>query len=526
MKLEKWLWSATWWRANLEGWLLAAPLLALLAYAARWMDTYTLFQGVVLIGAAAPSLVGLRSRAVAGDFGRILLLETIQTAAITLGLYLTEYALLAFFQEANTLVKLPQVPDILVFLVSGGVYLFWRVFRWAWLRWSALRDKSFAWSLTQSFMVLVSGLVLATVILVMVFLNFAGIATMKAAAPPTIQAIAKIISFLFFVLLAAPFALLPALLVLLPPMAGASYWVSRRMTRRLDRLAAAATRLSQGDWSSRVEPAGKDEIARLQASFNRMAGELEKANRAMAEQRDRVSAALKAQRELTTSVSHELRTPVATALAYLENDLDRLETLPPDTLRKDLEITHHEIVRLQVLIDDLFTLAKAEVNQLSLELCAVELAPLLAGAVAASAGLAWDKRRVRVQQTEPGQPLPAVWADPSRVEQVMRNLLSNGVRHTPPGGFVLVSAETVKDHVRVTITDSGAGILPEDLPHIFERFYRGSGEPAPTGTPGAGDGRSGLGLAIVKELVESMGGSVQVASEPDQGSTFTINFKT
>jgi signal transduction histidine kinase len=525
MKLEKALWSASWWRANLEGWLLAAPLLALVAYATRWLEMYPLFQATVLIAAAAPSVVGLRRKPLAGDRVRVLLLEGCQAAAITLGLIATEYALAVLFQVTDHVVKLHQVPDILVYLVSGAVYLAWRVFHWFWVKWSALRERSFAWAMTHSFLVVVSGLVLFTVMLLVLLMNTINIPMVQEGAPPGIEVFARLIGFLFFVLLAAPFALLPALLVLLPPMAVASYWVSRRITRRLARLETAAARLSQGDWSSRVEPVGKDEIARLQASFNRMAEELEKANRAMAEQRDRVSAALKAQRELTTSVSHELRTPVATALAYLENDLDRLETLPPDTLRKDLEITHHEIVRLQDLIDDLFTLAKAEVNQLSLELCAVDLAPLLAGAVAASAGLAWDKRRVRVQLSDPDGPLPAVWADPSRVEQVLRNLLSNGVRHTPPGGFVLVSAEAVQDGVRVTITDSGAGILPEDLPHIFERFYRGSGEPAPAGTPRAGDGRSGLGLAIVKELVESMGGSVQVASEPDQGSTFTINLK-
>ena len=121
---------------------------------------------------------------------------------------------------------------------------------------------------------------------------------------------------------------LPALLVLLPPMAGASYWVSRRITRRLDRLAQAAGRLSQGDWSARVAPEGEDELARLQESFNRMAAELEKTNQALVEQRDRVAGLLRAQRELTASVSHELRTPVATSLIYLENDLERLDSLP------------------------------------------------------------------------------------------------------------------------------------------------------------------------------------------------------
>ena len=173
----------------------------------------------------------------------------------------------------------------------------------------------------------------------------------------------------------------------------------------------------------------------------------------------------------------------------------------------------HEIHRLDHIIDDLFTLSKAEVNQLSLDLGAVDLAALIEQTTAASARLAWESRRVRVQPDLPAD-LPPVWADAGRVEQVLRNLLANGVRHTPPGGFVLVGAEAVDGGVRVAVTDTGEGIDPADLPHLWERFYRGSGEP--------GDGRSGLGLAIVKELVESMGGTVSVTSEPDQGSTFAF----
>jgi signal transduction histidine kinase len=535
MKLKKLLWSAPWWRANLEGWLLAAPLLALLDYASRWIEIYPLFQCTVLIAAAAPSLVGLRRQPLAGDRSRVVVLEAIQAMLITSGLIVTGYALAMLFQVESGLVKLHQVPDILVYIVSGAVYLFWRIFRWAWMKWSALRERSFAWALTHSFLVVVSGLVIFTVILLVLFMNLASLPTVKEGAPVGVEAFMKLAGFLFFVLLAAPFALLPVLLVLLPPMAGASYWVSRRIARRLERLEAAAARLSRGDWSSRVQPEGADEIARLQTSFNYMAEELEKTNRTILEQRDQLSRALRAQRELTSSVSHELRTPVATALAYLEHDLDRLgsrdaapftddQALSPDSLRQDLEIARHEIERLQGLIDDLFALSKAEINQLSLEMRAVDLAPLAAGAVAAAAGLAWEKRRVQVQLAEVPTGLPPVWADASRVEQVLRNLLSNGVRHTPPGGFVVVSLESGEGWVRTAVTDSGEGIRPEELAHIWERFYRGS-DAAAAEAPAAPDVRSGLGLTIVKELVESMGGAVQVESEPDQGSTFSFCLK-
>jgi signal transduction histidine kinase len=266
-----------------------------------------------------------------------------------------------------------------------------------------------------------------------------------------------------------------------------------------------------------VAPEGEDELARLQASFNLMAEELEKANQALVAQRDRVAGLLRAQRELTASVSHELRTPVTTALAYLENDLDHLDTLPREDLQHDLEVTRHEVERLQHLIDDLFTLSKAEINQLSLEMTAIDLEPLVRRALDAPARMAWENRRVRIQAELPGS-LSLVWADAGRVEQILKNLLANGVRHTAPGGFVVVSAESQSGAVRVTVTDSGEGIDPQDLPHVWERFYRGAGS--------TGDGRTGLGLAIVKELVESMGGIVAVTSEPDQGSTFSFELRT
>ena len=513
MNLGKYFWSAPAWRANLEGCLLAVPWLAVLAYTARYLQTFPLFQGVVLIGAAVPSLVGLRREALPGAFGPVLILEILQAGLISAGLTLFEYVLLSYFDVPSNMVQISQIPDPLVYLVSAAIYLFWRAFQRAWQKWNALRETRFAWSLTHAILVVVCGLALVMVTAVVLIVPINGTQTVKEGAPELAVIFTRVIGFLFFVLLASPFALVPVLVVLLPPTALASYVVSRRLTRRLGRLESAAARLSQGEWHARVAPEGRDEIGRLQDSFNRMAAELEKANQALVEQRDRVSGLLKVQRELTASVSHELRTPVATALVYLENDLDRLETLPPEVLRQDLEIAHHEIARLENLIDDLFTLSKAEVNQLTLDMAVVSLAPLVERAVAASAGLAWDARRVRVEDQIPKQ-LPDVWADAQRVEQVLRNLLANGVRHTPPGGFVVVTAEETPDGVRMAVTDTGEGIHPEDREHIWERFYRGGGQP--------GDGRSGLGLAIVKELVESMGGRVGVESEPDQGSTFTF----
>lgn len=513
MKLERWLWMAPVWRANLEATLLAVLLIGSLVAMVPYLQIVPLFQGLVLVGALIPSLIGLRRRPLARPWAAAILLELLQAGAITLGLLLIEMAWLALLNPDLPSLQSGQITEILVFTVSAGVYLFWRVFQPIWVRWTAMRQTRFAWALTHAFLVLVSGAVLAAVILLMLLVEVNDSEVIKAGAPTLVALLARLTQFIYYVLLTSPFAIAPTLIVVLPPVAAVSYWVSRRLARRLERLEAAAARLSQGDWSARVAPEGQDEIGRLQASFNRMASELEKTNHDLVAQRDRVAGLLRVQRELTASVSHELRTPVATALAYLENDLDRLEALPAETLRQDLEIARHEITRLQTLIDDLFTLSKAEVNQLSLELTAVDLLPLIVQSVTTTAGLAWQSRRVQVQAELPPQ-LPFVQADASRVEQVLRNLLANGIRHTPPGGFVIVSAEALPAGVRVTVTDSGEGISADDLPHIWERFYRGPGQP--------GDGRSGLGLAIVKELVESMGGRVGVESS-GEGSVFMFD---
>jgi signal transduction histidine kinase len=509
-RIAGWFWSAPLWRAALEAWLLAAACMALLLVCSPYLATISFFQTITLIGAAAPSVLGLRSRPAAGTRGAVWVLEFLVAALLSVGLILTE--LLLFFVikgELSVTTQSSHTPDPLVFGISAGVYLFWRGFRWAWEKWAALRRASLVWSLTHTILVSLVGMVMVAVGAVISLLNGSMPLQFQEGAPELVRVLARLVNYLFYLLLASPFAITPALP---PPLALAAYFLARRITRRFDRLEQAAARLSQGDLSARVLPDGEDEIARLQDSFNHMAAELEKASRDLRTQRDRVAALLAAQRELTAAVSHELRTPVATALATLDNDLGRLENLPPDELRRDLEVARHEIERLRVLIDDLFTLARAEVNQLSLDLGPVDLAPLVNIVVQAAAPLAWSQRRVRVQAGLPAG-LPCVFADAARVEQVLRNLLANAVRHTPPGGFVVVQAAPGEGQVRVDVIDSGEGIAAADLPHVWERFYRGSG---------AGEGQTGLGLAIVKELVESMGGMVQVSSERDEGSTFSI----
>jgi signal transduction histidine kinase len=212
------------------------------------------------------------------------------------------------------------------------------------------------------------------------------------------------------------------------------------------------------------------------------------------------------------SASHELRTPVATVRGYLESALARPDELPAG-LAADLETMEREIIRLQQLIDDLFALSQASVGKLSLRLQPTDAGAVVRRLVDTAAPLAWRQRRVQAMaEVEEGTPLAR--ADEQRLEQIVSNLLGNAIRHTPPGGLVAVAVRASADVVCLEVRDTGEGITPEDMPHVFERFYRGH---AQNGASGAG-----LGLALVKELTEAMGGSVEVSSTPGEGSSFTV----
>ncbi|MGH2516177.1 MAG: sensor histidine kinase [Ktedonobacterales bacterium] len=218
---------------------------------------------------------------------------------------------------------------------------------------------------------------------------------------------------------------------------------------------------------------------------------------------------------MIASVSHELRTPVATLRGYLESTRTHWDGAPPPTLPQDLLTMERETLRLQALIDDLFTLARAEVDRLEMRHEPVDIGMVARRVVETMAPLAWQSNRVEVVAAIPAA-LPAAMADASRVEQVLLNLLRNGVRHTPPGGIVAVEASADETGAILRVKDTGEGIAPDDLPHIWERFYRTrrSREQDSAGT--------GLGLALVKELAGAMSGSVAVESVLGEGSCFTV----
>lgn len=301
------------------------------------------------------------------------------------------------------------------------------------------------------------------------------------------------------------------------PFALASSLFVRQMTRRLNTLASATSTLRGGDYTTRVQVVGEDEIARLQVDFNAMATELETKVKELQKERDTVAALLQSRRELLATVSHELRTPMATLRSYLETTLIHWDEREPAMVRADLQIMENEAVHLQGLVDDLFALARTEVGKLSLHIKPTEIAELLTQVVEVVTPLAWQTRRIEVAAEVPPD-LPTVQVDAGRLIQAVHNLLHNAIRHTSPGGIVAVTARAEGQFVVIQVRDTGEGISPEELSRIWERFYQGEqqGHLRESGT--------GLGLALVKEWIEAMGGTVAVESVVGQGSCFTLIF--
>ena len=387
-----------------------------------------------------------------------------------------------------------------------------------WAFWDHLRRTRLLWSLTHAHLLVVVMAALFMSAILAAGLMQSALMSITPENEPTgaVYVLARLLMSALPALGAMVVVTAIALLFILPPSALFSYLFARRTTRRLEQLAKTATELRRGNYQARVVVQGEDEVARLQGDFNAMAGELERTLHALTVERDKVSTLLNSRRQLIASVSHELRTPVATLRGYIESTLLRAGEFPAG-LGHDLQVMEQETLRLQTLIEDLFTLSRAEVGGLVMQLEPTDVGPVIQRCVAAQAPLAWQAGRVTVTADLP-EPLPVIHVDPVRLEQIIHNLLRNGIRHTPPGGIVAISAHDGPDVLTLRVHDTGEGIASEDLPHIWERFYRA--ENART----LDDAGAGLGLAIVKELTEVMGGTVGVESAPGAGSCFTLQF--
>lgn len=289
-----------------------------------------------------------------------------------------------------------------------------------------------------------------------------------------------------------------ALPILAITIAGRAY---RRIATPLADVMAAADAVAEGDLTVRVAEDGNDnQFARLARSFNRMTAELQHSDQM--------------RRSLTADVAHELRTPLHIIQGNLEGVLDGVYE-PTD---EHIEGTLDETRMLARLVDDLHTVSQAEAGQLSLYMETVDVTDLLADVETSFSGQAAVKE-INLLVSFDGKPADLlVTADVDRLDQVLSNLVVNALRHTPPGGQVALQAARVNGDVQIIVTDNGSGITAENLPYIFERFWRG--DESRTHVDGAG---AGLGLAIAKQLIEAQQGTIDVISAPDEGTRFTVS---
>jgi signal transduction histidine kinase len=260
--------------------------------------------------------------------------------------------------------------------------------------------------------------------------------------------------------------------------------LTRQITRPVKALITGARRLSKGELSYRVKTRSNDEIGELADSFNSMAATLEQVEQS--------------RRQLTADIAHELRTPLTIIEGTVEGILDDVFEADNEHLNSIKEQT----LLLTHLINDLRDISLAESGQLTLNVQSTDIVDLA-------------ERVILSYQPNAGE--KNIRLDPVRIEQVISNLLRNAIHHTPAGGSITVTLGRVDNSLELSVSDTGEGINPDDLPHVFERFYR-------SGTSRSrNEGGTGLGLAIAKQMVEAHGGTVTVESTPGKGSTFRIS---
>ena len=291
-----------------------------------------------------------------------------------------------------------------------------------------------------------------------------------------------------FLLLGGSLAIVIALIL--------TFVLARRMTSPIGALSKAARKLGRGDLSQRVQLQGKGEVAAMAQAFNTMAADLEHAEQL--------------RRNLVADVAHELRTPLSNIQGYLEAIRDRVMKPNAATIRS----LNEEVALLSRLVNELQELSLAEAGELKLVYQAEDITKLIKQAVTPLQPKLAAKE-ISLSFDLPDN-LPLVNIDWQRVNQVLHNLLENAVAYTYKGGTINVAAVKQGDWVEVSVSDTGEGIPAEDLPNIFERFYRVDKSRARV------TGGSGLGLTIAKRLVEAHGGTIKVQSKLGKGSRFSF----
>ena len=285
------------------------------------------------------------------------------------------------------------------------------------------------------------------------------------------------------------------------------YFLSSTVIERIQLLKDAAEKLATGDLKTRVSVNGRDEVAALAVTFNQMAEKLQ-----AADQMQRELESLR--RDLIAWVSHDLQTPLTSMRAILEALSDGVVE-DPETVKRYLNTAQRDVRSLSALIDDLFQMAQLDAGGFPLNLAKASLGDLVSDTLESFTQLA--KQQEITLEGQVDSDVDPVMMDTQAIGRVLNNLIGNALRHTANGGRVSVWAQRTARGVEVTVSDTGEGIRAEDLPHIFERFYRGEK------SRNRGTGGAGLGLAIARGIVQAHGGDIKVESQVGKGTQFTFH---
>jgi signal transduction histidine kinase len=275
-------------------------------------------------------------------------------------------------------------------------------------------------------------------------------------------------------------------------------WSRQRISNPLARIIEAAEAITEGDLSTRIPEKAYGPFRTVEQAFNRMIAELERSD----QQR----------RDLTADIAHDLNTPLHIIRGYLEGIADGIYEPDEETINTLLDETN----LLSRLVEDLRTLTLADSGELPLHPEEIDLVEFLSDIQTSFSGQAEEAGITLVVEAAPGLHM---FADPDRMDQIISNLVANALRNTPEGGEIYLGSAQIGDAVELVVEDTGVGIAPEDLPNIFNRFWRKD-----KSRDRKDGGGHGLGLAIVKQLVVAQGGTVEVDSAPGEGTRFRLQF--